>query len=301
MSTRKHPEASLGVRASPSRLTANMTWEQMAAFHSSGRNNAVVLALVNAVAVKQMRAFASLSLSAALLPDAQTFQDDASDDVTSVDAALQLPGGKKAEWTVPVRWQSRLDELQASKDVRDKFERKATRSVEAHCIPCTVAVNGMRLNGIIEQALIKAGSNRLLDGTRAARAPFAQIDPLPLAFNESDSHAERTGLKRALLTACQSIAYGMSSPSRRHILDRVHNGYEKWKSGAIAALDTTIANNQEKLVEAQSTKDAFEIIKREARISILEGYRADTASVPPSELTPAMIDFYYTQVSDIVR
>src|SRR5688572_9684336 len=224
-----------------------MTWEQIAAFHSSGRNNVVVQALVNAVAVKQRLAFSSLSFSASLKPDAAAYGDDTTDELPRVGAGLQLPGGDMPERTIPAAWQDRLDALQASDAVRARFRKKATRVVEAHCIPCTIAINGTRLDRVIEQALIGAPGARLHDGIKAARMPFAEIDPIPLIFNECDSHAEKVGLKKALRSACQSIAYGLSFPSPRQVLDRVHNAYERWKAEAITALGKTIERNQEKL------------------------------------------------------
>ncbi len=301
MGDRSNPNTGMDVQASPSRLTASMTWDQMATYHSGSRNTIVIRVLVNAVAVRQMRAFQGLGFSAGLLPSAAGYDDDTTDSLATVGAALQLPGGDMPAKEVPARWDARLTELQASPVERAWFRVKAIRNVDAHCIPCTVSLNGGRLDRIIEQELISVGSDRRRDGILAARTPFAEVDRLPLIFNECDSHAELLGLKSALLAACQKLAYGLSYPSPRQVIDRVFNGYQEWLKEADAALARTIARTQEVLAEAQKTGNKAQIVNREARLSILELYRSETATETPYDLTPGRIAQLYGDVSDIVK
>ena len=302
MTHRPDPWAGLPIRRIHAQPTATLkTWEELAKYHSEERSRTVIHVLLNAVVVKQMRRLESQTFSASLLPDAEAYDDDTVDDLRSAGAGWQLPGGSQPEMVVPPTWQERLDALQADEAVRDGFKIKATSPVEAHCIPCAIEWDGVRLESLIEQALTVRTGSDLVMGTIAARTPFGKIDVLPLIFNEADSHAERVGLKRALLDACQSIPSGLSSPCDAEIFDRVERSYRQWVSGALAALDETIRRNRDRLARAQSSNNKMQIIYREAKLVILEGYRSAAETAPRDLLNPGAISSQYALISRLLR
>jgi hypothetical protein len=302
MANRLDPWAGLTMRRIPAQPTASLsTWEQLAAFHGNERNKTVVQVLLNAAVVKQMRRLELRAVSASLMPDAEAYDDETVEDLDPTGAVWQLPGGIQPTMTIPAVWQERLDGLQADEAVRERFRVKATSPVEAHCIPCAVEFDGVLLESLMEQALTACPRADPEMGIVAARTPFGNIDVLPLIFNEADSHAERVGLKRALVDACQSLPTGMSSPSGAEIFGRVERGYHQWKVRAVAALEETIKRNRDRLARARSSGNTMQIIYREARLVILEGYRHTTDTVTPDLLDREYISTLYACVSALVR
>lgn len=281
-------------------------WGLLAAHHSNHRNETVVKVLVFAAVARQMRRFAAEYIGATLLPDAAAYDDGtidgppaaADDAVTTAGAAWQTPAGPLPALAVPPAWQARLDELLPTGGGRERFVQKATSWANAHCVPCAIRLGITPLEEVIRQGMTVGDAVALV----SPRVPFGRIDPLPLVFNEADSHAERVGLKQALRSACEALPSGLSSPSGVQLHERVARGYHRWRTAAVAALDETIARNRERLAQAEASGDPYRRLYREARIAILQGYRDETDTVVPDDLqTPALVSRLYDFTADLLR
>jgi hypothetical protein len=124
---------------------------------------------------------------------------------------------------------------------------------------------------------------------------FAEVEHLPLMFNQADSAAEAKGQTSGLCAALAKSCRSMLAPGAANLpavqLPGLEAAYKEWHTGAIAALTSAIASKTEKTgipplagnrfdgytpesIEARSTASKSQW-NRDGSLGVLELYLAD--------------------------
>jgi len=90
---------------------------------------------------------------------------------------------------------------------------------------------------------------------------FAEVEHLPVVFNQADSAAESNGLCSALSKACTILIHSQTKSRQspgRFPLDLVQSAYDEWHRGAGASLRKAIVSKGEKPGVPSLVGDRFE-------------------------------------------
>jgi hypothetical protein len=243
-------------------------WEELARIHCAQRNACVVQVLLHLQSLRRIGLVldpVSVECHAAIrqmrLPERQ---------------ALPVP-----EWVEDIFRRPDLDEPQ-----RKRLRQKFFTTQDAHCLPCQVLINGLPIQDYLRP---NPPAMDMLEEYAHLNAQFAVVQRMPALFNETDSHAERSGLAEALAAACRALVLVQRAPEPvRHA--SLMQAYCAYVSAGQAAMNEAVRQNQAAM---QGTRDEAERIYRAGKINLLDLYCGFIQSELPDHLVhPGLIQVF---------
>ena len=241
-------------------------WDNLAKIHAEARNDVVTFILmhVKMMQIKGLLPSTSLNIKA---------------------ATTQMKLGARVAIKEPGYFADYMDAANLNEAEKNRIRKKCFSTQDAHCVPCQITIGGKDI-----QDLFKSPSQEYMMEYAHLNAQFAVVHRMPTLFNEADSHAESTGLTKALAKGCQAILN--KNPTSLNV-SQLESAFRVYLVNANNAINTAISIN---LSDAAKTSEPGERIYKTAKSQILSKYIKHTQNHRPEYTTKqSLVRIFATQ------